>query len=94
MPDVRITCITKSHNNGSHEHITYVGNPLAQWRWPTAQVIESIDAKMNTFFVQDPHTGKRAEVGVVRPLGSPAYLRTYADGVWNDNLLAQQQCYC
>lgn len=92
MPDVRITCITKSHNNGSYEHITHVGNPLAQWKWPTAQVIESIDAKTNTFFVQDPHTGKRAEVGVVRPWGGPAYLRTYADGVWNDNLLAQKQC--
>jgi hypothetical protein len=92
MPDVQITCITKSHNNGSHEHITCVGNPSVPWKCPTAQVIESIDRKTNTFFVQDPHTRKRADVGVVRPPGSPAYLRTYADGLWNDNLLAQKQC--
>jgi hypothetical protein len=27
-------------------------------------------------------------VGVVRPENRPPYIRTYADGVWTDNLLA------
>ncbi len=27
-------------------------------------------------------------VGVVRPQGGSAYLRTYADGQWNNNLLS------
>ena len=35
--------------------------------------------------------GKRANVGVVNgPNGK--YVRTYADGVWNDNLLALYEC--
>jgi hypothetical protein len=92
MADVQITCITKSQTNGTHEHITHVGNPSAPWKWTTAQVVESIDAKTNTFFVKDARTGKRADVAVIRPSGRAAYLRTHADGEWNDNLLAQPQC--
>lgn len=92
MADVQITCITKSHSTGGNEHITHVGNPAGNWKWPVAQVIASIDAKTNTFFVRDPLSGKRADVGVVRQSGRLPYLRTYADGVWNDNLLALPQC--
>jgi hypothetical protein len=55
-------------------------------------VIASIDTKTNTFYTVDSRTGKRADVGVVRPAGRPAHVRTYADGVWNDNLLAMDQC--
>lgn len=42
------------------------------------QVIASIDAKTNIYFI-DPYNGKRSEVGVVRPTGRPAYVRAYAD---------------
>ena len=45
-----------------------------------------------TFFVIDPRNGKRADVGVVRPAGRAAYLRTHADGDWNDNLLFLDHC--
>jgi len=92
MADVQITCIDKPHPQSPHEHITHVGNPVAHWKWPREQVIASIDAKSNTFYVIDPYTGKRADVGVVRPAGRAAYLRTYADGDWNDNLLSLDQC--
>jgi hypothetical protein len=92
MSDVRITCITKSVPNGSHEHITRAGNPAANWEWRVEEIIESIEAKTNTFFVVDPNTGKRADVGVVRPTGRRPYIRTYADGVWNDNLLSLTAC--
>jgi hypothetical protein len=84
MADCRIIYISKSGNG--HEHITHVGN--TNWRWTKEAVIASIDAKTNTFFVFDPKTNKRAEVGVVRPTHGAPYLRTYADGMWNDNLLA------
>jgi len=47
---------------------------------------------VHTFFVIDPNNGKRADIGVVRPVGRPAYARTYADGNWNDNLLSLNQC--
>ena len=92
VPDVQVTCITKPHPQSPHEHITHLGNPKAGWKWTREDVIRSIDARTNTFFVIDPYTGKRSDVGVVRPAGRPPYLRTYADGDWNDNLLALNQC--
>ncbi|CAP63812.1 conserved hypothetical protein (plasmid) [Cupriavidus taiwanensis LMG 19424] len=60
--------------------------------WTREQVIQSIDAKTNTFYVLDPSTGKRADIGVVRDAGKAPYLRTHADGRWNNNLLALNQC--
>jgi hypothetical protein len=80
MADVRITCITKSIPHEGHEHITHVGNPAGNCRWPVEDLISSIDSKTNTFFVPDPRTGKRATVGVVRPSGLRPYIHTYADG--------------
>jgi hypothetical protein len=92
MADVQVTCITKPHPQSPHEHIAELGNQKAGWKWSRDQVIASIDAKTNTFFVVDPYTGKRSNVGVVRPAGRPAYLRTHADGDWNDNLLSLDHC--
>lgn len=91
MADVQVTCIIKPNPQSPHEHITHLGNPPI-WRWTREQVIASIDAKTNTFFVRDPHSGKRADVGVVREAGKVPYLRTYADGTWNNNLLSLNQC--
>ena len=88
MADCRITCINRSGH--AHEHITHVGS--MNWKWPKADVIKSIDEKSNTFFVVDPRTGKRADVGVVRPTHGAPFLRTYADGIWNDNLLSLYEC--
>ena len=69
MADVKVTCITKPNPQSLHEHITHLGNPAAGWKWTREQVIQSIDARTNTFFVVDPVTGKRSGVGVVRPAG-------------------------
>jgi len=55
-------------------------------------VIRSIDAGTNTFFVLDPNNGKRSEVGVIRTTGRDPYVRTHADGDWNDNLQSLNQC--
>jgi hypothetical protein len=50
-------------------------------KWTRQQVIDSIKSKTNTFYTRV--NGKRADVGVVDgPQGE--YMRTYADGVWND----------
>ena len=92
MADVQITCIVKPHSQSTNEHITHVGNPAGQWIWPRERVIESIDAKTNTFYVVDPANGRRAYVGVVREAGKLPYLRTHADGQWNNNLLSLNQC--
>jgi hypothetical protein len=93
MSDVQIRCVTKSAPQGGHECITHVGNPLAGWRWPKEDVIRSIESGTNTFYVLDVHSRKRADVGVVRPTdGRKPYLQTYADGVWNNNLLSLPAC--
>jgi hypothetical protein len=92
MADVQVTCITKPHPQSPHEHITHLGNPAGGWIWPREKVIQSIDEKTNSFFVIDPRSGKRADIGIVRPPGKASFLRTHADGDWNDNLLSLNQC--
>ena len=92
MADCQITCIIKPNTSSAHEHITHVGNPASNWIWTRERVIQSIEAKENTFYVIDPVTNQRANVGVVRVAGKLPYLRTYADGDWNDNLLSLNKC--
>jgi hypothetical protein len=92
MAHLQITCISKSVPNGNHSHITHVGNPAVPWKWTVEQVIASIDSNTNSFYVKDPRTGKAADVGVVREAGKRPYIRTHADGYWNDNLLSLVFC--
>lgn len=94
MADVRVECITKPNRESKHEHITHLGGRGGGgWWWTREQVITSIESKTNTFYVLDPISGKRSEVGVVKPKdGHAPYLRTHADGTWNDNLLSLPQC--
>jgi hypothetical protein len=92
MADVRITCITKSTPTGGHQHITHAGGPAANWNWTVEQIVQSIDNRTNTFFVKDDRTGKRADVGVVREAGKRPFIRTHADGYYNDNLLSLSAC--
>lgn len=87
MADVQVTCINKLPRDNTHEGITHLGG--AGWKWTRQQVIDSIRGKTNTFFTRV--NGKRADVGIVDGPNGP-YLRTYADGVWNDNLLALPEC--
>lgn len=87
MADVQVTCINKQPRDNTHEGITHLGG--SGWRWTRQQVIESIEAKTNTFYTKVG--GNRANVGVVNGANGK-YLRTYADGKWNDNLLALPEC--
>jgi hypothetical protein len=57
-----------------------------------ASAIERIEAKTDSFYTIDCATQRRAYIGVVRPNGGQPYLRTHADGKWNDNLLALAEC--
>jgi len=82
MADVQVTC-----RNDPHEGITHLGG--VNWKWPRSEVIRSIEGGTNTFYTMV--NGKRADVGVVDgPNGK--YVRTYADGYYNDNLLALPEC--
>jgi len=87
MADVQVTCINKQPRNNTHEGITHLGG--SGWKWTRSEVIQSIRGKTNTFFTRV--NGKRADIGVVDGQNGP-YLRTYADGQWNDNLLALPEC--
>lgn len=90
MADLQVTCINKPDRMSAHEHITHLGG--VGWKWTREEVIRSIDAKTHTLHVVDPTTKTRAYVGVVRPSGRSPYVQTYADGVWNNNLLALPEC--
>lgn len=88
MADCQITHIRKHDRFSNHEHITHAGNPPS-WFWTRESIIVSIENKSNTFYVKDSISGKRSEVGVVYPGdGRSPYLRTHADGYWDDNLLS------
>jgi hypothetical protein len=52
--------------------------------------VDSINAGTNTFYTQD-QSGNRSNIGVVQGQ-SGQYVRTHANGVWNDNLLALPEC--
>jgi len=87
MVDLQVMCVTKQPRDNSHEGITHLGG--ANWYWTRQQVIGAIESKTHTFFTVA--NGKRANVGVVNgPNGK--YVQTYADGVWNNNLLALPEC--
>ena len=92
MADYRIANIRKMDRMSSHEHITHVGNiRTANWILPRENIIKLIEAKTDTFYVYENNT--RSEVGVVYPNDNRApFLKTYADGYWNDNLLSLPEC--
>jgi hypothetical protein len=87
MADVQVKCINKPDRFSAHEGITHLGGD--GWKWTRGRVIESIEARTKTFYTLAG--GTRADVGVVSgPSGK--YVRTHADGRWNDNLLALMEC--
>ncbi|MBS0250977.1 MAG: DUF3892 domain-containing protein [Proteobacteria bacterium] len=87
MADLQVICINKPVHDDRHEAITHLGG--YGWHWTRQQVVQMINNGTNTFYTMVG--GKRANVGVVN--GSHgAYVRTYADNVWTDNLLALDEC--
>lgn len=87
MADAQVTCINKANRESRHEAVTHLGG--SGWRWTRQEVINSINNKSNTFYTLV--AGKRADIGVVDgPNGQ--FVRTYADDVWTDNLLALPEC--
>jgi Protein of unknown function (DUF3892) len=86
----KVTCINKPYPLSPHEHITHIGG--YGWRITREEAIRRIDAGTDRYYVQDPVSGRVAYVGVVREYGRVAYLRTHADGDWNNNLLSLGQC--
>ncbi len=87
MADVQVTCINKQPRISSYEAITYLGNDTG--KWTRQQVIEWIESRSNTFYTLVG--GRRADIAVVQGANGK-YVRTHADGQWNDNLLSLPEC--
>jgi hypothetical protein len=92
MKEYQVTCVTKPNRFSPHEHITHIGNITDGWKITRAVAIQKMESKLEAFYTVDRFTGRKMYVGVVRETGKLPYLRTHADGKWNDNLLAQAEC--
>jgi hypothetical protein len=93
MQEFEVTCVNKPNRMSAHEHITHIGNTAKNWRLTRESAIRRIDSKEEAFYTVDQSTDRKMYIGVVRGDGSKApYLRTYADGKWNNNLLALAEC--
>lgn len=92
MVEYEVNCISKPNRNSPHEHITHIGNAKAGWRMSRDDAITRLESRQAAFYTVDTVTGRRVYIGVMREPGKAPYLRTFADGRWNNNLLAQQEC--
>jgi hypothetical protein len=89
MADVIVTNIEKAEGGSASGRITVLGNPNTPqggWRWTTEQVIASIEAGTNSFFVRDPETGRRFDISVVRPESGRPSLCTVDQGKPTEHL--------
>jgi hypothetical protein len=84
--------VTAVHMVGGeqHEHIASVRwtNPQTSENGQStgAELVDWIDNKGGDAHVRD--TYREVRVGTVHPQYGHPYIRTHADGVWTDNLLA------
>jgi len=96
MKEFQVRCVNKPNRMSSHEHITHIGNitndPANRWRLAREEAIRRIEAKEEAFYTVDRATGNKMYIDVVRETGRNPFLRSHADGKWNDNLLAQTEC--
>ncbi len=90
MADVLVTHIEKAKRDPIGDLVTALGNPNTPqggWRWTREQVIASIQAGSNSFFVRDPQSGRRFDIGVIRRAETGPYLSTVDGGKPTDHLL-------
>lgn len=92
MAEFEVNCITKPNRESRHEHITHIGNSNTGWQLTREAAISRIESKQESYYTVDKQTNSKVYVGVVREAGRAPFLRTHADGKWNDNLLAQREC--
>jgi len=94
MNEYLVTCINKPDRMSTHDHITHIGNITSNppWRMTREKAITQIDSKTANFYTVERGSGRKMYIGVIREAGKVPYLRTHADGKWNDNLLAQAEC--
>jgi hypothetical protein len=88
----RIRCINKTNRTDPHERIQNVGglnSDNARWKQTVDTTIREIDSGEWEFYVSE--AGRTVEVIVAKHNGHK-YIKTEADGVQRDNLLALPEC--
>ena len=94
---VRITCINKDNGNheNPHEAIINLGwvNEKTGASGKTSRVgmYNWIKEKGGQAYVSGPN-GSVSTLGTAVTSKGTKYVRTYANGVWNDNLLSLPEC--
>lgn len=94
---VKITCINKDNGNhqNPHEAIQYLGwvNEKTGETGTTSRIdlYNWIVEKGGQAYVRGDN-GTISYVGTAVTSNGTKYLRTYANGVWNDNLLSLPEC--
>jgi Protein of unknown function (DUF3892) len=89
---IRVECINKTDRNNPHERIRFIGgrNPDGKrWKLSQPDAIEGIESGQYQFYVLQG--GYRVEV-IVAVHSGHKYIKTRADGVQPDNLLALPEC--
>jgi hypothetical protein len=89
---VEISCVNKQPRYDPHERISYVGGLNAdrtRWKLTLDQAISGVENGLYDFWTMGG--GRRANVIVATHLGHK-YLKTVADNVQPDNLLALPEC--
>jgi hypothetical protein len=88
----RIRCINKTDRSNPHERIKNVGGANSdggRWKQSVDQTIREIESNEWEYFVSEG--GNTVDVVVATHNGNK-YLKTRADGVQPDNLLALPEC--
>jgi Protein of unknown function (DUF3892) len=94
---VRITCVSKpsGDNQDPHEAISSLGwvneDTQAKGISTRLEIYDFIKNKGGQAYVVD-RSGNKAYVGALENARGTKYVRTYADGVWTDNLLSLPSC--
>ncbi|MGO9762982.1 MAG: DUF3892 domain-containing protein [Solirubrobacteraceae bacterium] len=90
--EVRVRCINKTPRQDPHLRISHIGgvnNDGSRWRMTETAAIKAIKAGEYAFYVEA--SGVRVNVVIATREGHE-YLKTRADGVRPDNLLALPEC--
>ncbi|MBN9389686.1 MAG: DUF3892 domain-containing protein [Chloroflexi bacterium] len=87
MARYQVTCVTTRDN--THEGITFLAGP--NFQGTKQQVINSIN-NGNVFYVIDRYNSRESIVEIVKDSVRGDYLRTSADGFYNNNLLSLPSC--
>lgn len=95
MADVLVTHIEKAKDHlAAGTMLRALGNPNTPqggWRWTVEQVIASIEAGSNTFFLRESSSGKRYDIKILRSKEGVPQLASFDEGHPTGHLMSLNQ---